>query len=127
MRSTDEVKVMTIEKFRYNIGPEGKRYAAIILAPSLHVLVGIWPQQVAQEPGVWDISGSHDSSDLFHGLEIRAQASMATKDFLVHNGRDRKTIEAVGEGLPKLDIKTPFAFVVEPVDPVNTGALVVAS
>ena len=41
MRSTDEVKVMTIEKFRYNIGPEGKRYAAIILAPSLHVLVGI--------------------------------------------------------------------------------------
>jgi len=51
---------------------------------------------------------------------------MATKDFLVHNGRDRKTIEAVGEGLPKLDIETPFAFVVEPVDPVNTGALVVS-
>ena len=35
---------------------------------------------------------------------------MATKDFLVHNGRDGKTVEAVGEGLPKLDVKTPFAF-----------------
>ena len=49
MRSTDEVKIMTIEKFRHNIGPEGKRSPAVILAPSLHVLVGIRPQQVAQE------------------------------------------------------------------------------
>lgn len=34
--------------------------------------------------------------------------SMATEDLLVDDGRNRQTIEAVGEGLPQLYVVPPF-------------------
>ena len=52
---------------------------------------------------------------------------MTTKDLLVYNRRYRQTIETVGERLPEFDVVTTFAFVVEAVDAVDGGALMIAS
>jgi len=52
---------------------------------------------------------------------------MHAKDFLVDNGSDRQAIEAVCEGLPDLHIVTPLALVVEAVDAVDRGALVITA
>ena len=52
---------------------------------------------------------------------------MHANNLLVHDGRDGQTIEAVGEGLPQLDRVPPLALVVEAVDAVDRGALVVAA
>ena len=59
---------------------------------------------------VWDVCGSHDTPDLFHGLEVWAEAAVAAEDFLVNDGRHRQTVETVGESLPQLDVVTPFAW-----------------
>lgn len=52
---------------------------------------------------------------------------MHAKDLLVNDGGYGETIEAICERLPQLDIVATLAFIVEPVDPVDGGALMVAA
>ena len=55
------------------------------------------------------VCGSHDPPDLLHWLEVGAEATVATKDLLVHDGGDGQTVKTVRESLPQLDVETPFA------------------
>jgi hypothetical protein len=59
---------------------------------------------------VWYVCGPHDSSDLLHGLEVWTEAAVAAEDLLVHDGRDRQTVEAVRERLPQLDVESSLAW-----------------
>ena len=52
---------------------------------------------------------------------------MHGEDLLVNNGGNGQAVEAVGKSLPQLDVVSPFALVVESVDTVDGGALVVAT
>jgi len=58
--------------------------------------------------------------------ELRRQAAVDTKHFLVNNGRHRHAVEHVVEELPQLHVVRQLALVVEAVDAVDGGALVVA-
>lgn len=51
---------------------------------------------------------------------------MAAENLFVDDGSHRKAVEAVGEHLPELDAVAALALVVEAVDPVDAGGLVVA-
>lgn len=52
---------------------------------------------------------------------------MHGEDFLINDGRDRQAVEAVRKCLPQLDVVPALALIVETVDAVNRGALVVAT
>ena len=52
---------------------------------------------------------------------------MHGENLLVDDCGDWQTVEAVCERLPQLDVISPLAFVVEAVNAVNRGTLVVAS
>lgn len=52
---------------------------------------------------------------------------MHGENLLVNDRRDWQAIEAVGERLPQLDVVPPLALVVEPVDPVDGRAFVIAA
>lgn len=52
---------------------------------------------------------------------------MHAKDLFINNSSYGQAVEAVSEGLPKLDVVSSLALVVEAVYSVDTGALVVAS
>ena len=52
---------------------------------------------------------------------------MHTKDLFCDDGCDREAIEGIDEGLPDLDIASPFAFVVESIDSRDIRTLVVAT
>jgi hypothetical protein len=49
------------------------------------------------------------------------------EDLLVDDGSNGQTVEAVGECLPQLDVVSPLALIVETVDAVDRGALVVTA
>lgn len=49
MRPANEIEVVSVEKFADDIGAEGERDSTIVLAPARHILVGVRPQQVAQQ------------------------------------------------------------------------------
>lgn len=52
---------------------------------------------------------------------------MHAKDLFINNSSYGQAVETVSEGLPKLDVVSSLALVVEAVYSVDTGALVVAS
>ena len=52
---------------------------------------------------------------------------MHGEDLLVDDGRDGQAVEAIREGFPQLDIVPSLALIVETVDTVDRGALVVTS
>ena len=52
---------------------------------------------------------------------------MHGEDLLVNDGRDGQAVEAICEGLPQLDVVPSLALIVETVDTVDRGALVVTS
>ena len=52
---------------------------------------------------------------------------MHGEDLLIDNGGNGQAVEAIGKSLPKLDVVPPFALIVEAVDSVNRGALVVST
>lgn len=45
----DEVQVVAVQKLADDICPEGEGDAAVVFSPTLHVFVGVGPQQVTQE------------------------------------------------------------------------------
>jgi hypothetical protein len=49
------------------------------------------------------------------------------ENFFINNSSNGKAIEAVSEGLPQLDVISAFALVVETINSVDGGALVVSS
>lgn len=52
---------------------------------------------------------------------------MHSKDLFVDDGGNRQAIEAVGKRFPQLDVVATLALVVEAVDAVDRGALVIAA
>lgn len=125
--ATDEIEIVPVEEFRHNIRPEGERHATIVLAPALHILVWVGPEEIAQEASVGHIGGTHNAANLLHRVQIGRQASVTAEDLLVDDGRNWKTVEAVGERLPQLDIVSSFTLIVEAVDSVDARALVIAA
>ena len=73
------------------------------------------------------ISGTHDTSDLLHGVEVGTQTTVHGEDLLVNDGSNGQAVEAIGEGLPQLDVVPSLTFVVETVDTVDRGAFVVTA
>jgi len=64
---------------------------------------------------------------LVETAELRGESSMHAKDFLINKSGNRETVEAVGERFPQFDVISALAFVVEAINTVNGGTLVVSS
>lgn len=76
-----------------------------------------WILTIFEITCIWDIRGSHDSSNLFHVLQIRAESTVAAENLLIDQGCDWQAIETIlnemftenmenkctGKGLPKFD------------------------
>lgn len=69
----------------------------------------------------------HDPPNLLHALQVWGKASVHGKDLLIDDGGNGEAVEAVCERLPELDVESTLALVVEAVDAVDRGALVVAT
>ena len=73
------------------------------------------------------ICRAHNTAYLLHGVQVWTQPTMHCEDLLINDSGDWKTVEAVCEGLPQLDVVSSFALIVEAVDTVDGGTFVVAT
>ena len=92
MGAADQVQVVSAQELGHHVFTKGERDAAVVLAPTNDVLVGVCPQQIAEESRVryvctssyirsgpvsvlrWEILAcrSHDSLDLLHVQQLGA-------------------------------------------------------
>lgn len=73
------------------------------------------------------ISGSHHTTNLFHGIQVRAETAVHGENLLVNDCSNRQAVKTVGEGLPKLDVIPAFALIIKSVDTVDASAFMVAA
>jgi hypothetical protein len=70
MGTAHQVQVVLLQELGDAVWAECVGDAAIVLTPALDVLVGVSPQQITEQPGVWDIGGPSNTLDLLQGLEL---------------------------------------------------------
>jgi hypothetical protein len=46
------------------------------------------------------VSGTHDATNLLHGVEIGTQASVHGEDLLINDGSNGQAVEAISKSLP---------------------------
>lgn len=127
MRPANEVEVVFVQELCDNIFSKGEGDTPIIFSPSVNFLVGVGPEQVAEESRVGHISGADNAFDLIEAGEFRAESSVHAKYFFVNDGGGREAVEAVGECFPKFDSKASLAFIIESVDAVDGSTLVIST
>jgi len=49
------------------------------------------------------------------------------ENFFINNSSNRKTVETISESFPELDVIASLALIIETIDSVNRGTLVVSS
>ena len=75
----------------------------------------------------YSIALIHNSLDLFKTTEFWAQTTVHAQNLLINDSGDGEAVETVSKGLPQLDVVPSLAFVIEAINSVDRGALVVAS
>jgi hypothetical protein len=127
MGTANEVHVVLLEEPRNDVGSKGERDTTIVLAPSSYILVRVGPKEIAKKTAVGDISRTHHPADLLHRVKVGAETAVHCEDLLVNDGSNGKAVEAVRKCLPKLDVVSTLALVVEAVDTVDGSTLVVSA
>jgi hypothetical protein len=56
--TADEIHVVLLQETRHDVGTEGKANTSVVLAPPSDVLVGVGPQQIAEETAVGNLDSS---------------------------------------------------------------------
>lgn len=70
MGTADQIQVVLVQELGHHLRAKGKRYTPVILPPAQNILVWVRPEQITQQTLVRNISGTHDTSDLLHGLKV---------------------------------------------------------
>ena len=127
MCSTDQINIVFDGEFAYDALPESEADTSIVFSELFDPSLWVRPQQIAQEALVRHIGRSHYVLDLFEIFEFGTQAPVHTKNLFVYERTDWQAIKDVREYLPKLDRVSSLALIVETIDPVDLGTLVVSS
>lgn len=118
---------MPFQKRCHDVGTKHKGNTPIVLRPAIDAGVGITPQKVAHETDVGDVTWTLEVGNLTESLHFWTQPTVHAQDLLINEGRYRQAVEDVGEHLPQLDGVPSLAFVVEAIDAIDAGTLVIAT
>lgn len=83
MPSAYEVQVVLLQKHFYNVFSEGVADSSVRVHPAVGQLVGVGPQEVADQPSVGHVSGAHDVAHLLQVVQFGRQASVHAEDLLI--------------------------------------------
>lgn len=118
---------MLAVEFAHHILAEGETYTTVVVSVLFHTALRVRPKKVAQKACVRYISWPHDVFNLLQFFQLWAKPTVHTEDFLINEGGNREAVEDVREDLPESDRIPAFAFVVEAVNAVDLGALMIAA
>ena len=127
MGSADKVDVILLEELLDDGLTEGVGNASIVLTPARLTLLGVGPEQVAEESILRNLSWACYLLELCHSDELWRQAAVHTQDLIIDESGDGHAVKDVLELFPDADGVAALALVVETVDSIDLTALVISS
>lgn len=123
----DQIKIIFLQKLHQLIGPKSTWDPSIALAPPIGVRAWVWPEHIAQQPIIWYLSGPLNLYNLLQVLQLWWKPAMHAKHLPIDQCCNWEAVEAVAEDLPEAHIEAAFTLIIEAVDTVNLGILVVST
>ena len=127
MGSADKVDIVLLEELLDDGLTEGVGNASIVLTPARLTLLGVGPEQVAEESILRNLSWACYLLELCHSDELWRQAAVHTQDLIIDESGNGHAIKDVLELFPDANGVATLAFIIETIDTVDLAALVVAS
>lgn len=107
-----------------------ERDTTLVVLPVNSSVRGIGPDEIIEETIIWHVytislyqtpkdsvpkltRWSLDTPDIIHGLQARTEPTMDTEDLASNDRCNRESIEDVNKRLPRFNVCTPLALVVE--------------
>ena len=112
MRPADKVQIIRLQKLAKDISAEKITDASLsVLVPSLLLLDGVRPQQIAQHALVGNIRRSVERQQFSNLDQLGTNPSVHAQNFFLDDSCDGHGVECIHEGLPDLERKLAFAFI----------------
>ncbi len=127
MRSADQVDVVLLVEFANDVLSESETHSTVIVTVVFDTTLGVWPEQIAKQASVGYVSGTHDVLDLVQVFKLGTQTAVHAENLLVDKSSNGQAIKHVAENAPESDRVATLALVVEAVDTVDLGTLVISS
>jgi len=123
----NQIEVLLLQEAGHDVWAEDEGDATVVLCPASDVLVRISPKKITNHAGVGHVGWAHQAPHLIKAGDLRRQTTVHAHDLLIDKSADRHAVEDVTELFPKLDVVTPLALIVEPIDSGDGCTFVVAS
>jgi len=127
MRSADQVDVIFLQETFDNCLAKGITHTTIILSPTSLSLFRVRPKQVAEKSILGYLSRPCYLLKLRHGNQLRTKTPMHAQNLIIYQCGNGHTVENILELFPDADAVASLALVIEPINPVDLTAFVVAS
>lgn len=125
MGPADQIKIILLQKLHQLIGPESTRDPSIALPPPLGLSTWVRPEHITQQPIIRYLSRPLNLYNLLQVVQLRRQPSMHAQHLPINQRCNWEAVEAVTKDLPEAHIESALTLIIEAVDTVNLGILVV--
>lgn len=127
MCPANQVNLILGVEFAHNVLSKGKADSPVVVSPVLNLLLGVRPKQIAEQSCVWHIGRPHNVVYGQNFIQLRGESPMHAQDLVIYQRSNWQTVEAVCENFPQFDTMSTLALVIEAIDSVDGGTLVVTS
>ena len=127
MSSADQINIVLLVELAHNVFAECEADASVVVTVLINATLRVRPQKIAKESLVWHICWSNYILDLVEVFQLWAQASVHAENFLIDKSSHWKTVKHITEYSPELNRVPSFAFIVETIDAIDLGTLMVSA
>jgi hypothetical protein len=93
----DQIQFVLLQKSTDDFLPKDETHASLGFSPHLDAAFRVSPQQVAEQPSVRYIGGSHDAVNLVNGRQIWGKSSVHTEDAVFNDAGHGHAVKAVNK------------------------------
>lgn len=124
--SDDQIQAHLLDKLVYHIRSKAKGHTPVVLIPTRLVL-RVGPHEITKQTFLRHLTGTLQLTNTVEVPQLLREPAADAKDLLSDQGGHREAVEHLYESFPKSNVCTPFALIIEAIDPGHRCVFVVAS
>ena len=122
----DEIQAHLLDKLLHHVRSKAKGNTPVVIIPTRLVL-RVGPHEITKQTFLRHHPWALQLANRVEVPQLLREPAADAKDLLSDQGGDREAVEHLYESFPKSNVRTPFALIVEAIDPGHRCVFMVAS